>query len=104
MLPVTGNDAELAAAQRIVNGDQYNTISKPIKIVAEASADLAWKFAQGQIPAGKTTLFNTPSQLFVPTVVTIKNLRETLVTSGIMKASDICTVDYQVACTKNGIS
>ena len=31
--PVTGNDAELAAIQRIVNGDQYNTINKPIKIV-----------------------------------------------------------------------
>jgi D-xylose transport system substrate-binding protein len=29
--PVSGNDAELAAAQRIVKGDQYNTISKPIR-------------------------------------------------------------------------
>src|SRR5690625_6157854 len=30
--PVTGNDAETAAIQRIINGDQHNTISKPIKI------------------------------------------------------------------------
>src|SRR3954470_17310630 len=35
--PVTGNDAELAAIQRIVNGDQYNTINKPIKIVASGA-------------------------------------------------------------------
>ena len=102
--PVTGNDAELAAAQRIVSGDQYNTISKPIKIVAEASAEIAWQFAQGQTPAGKTTLFGAPSQLFIPTVVTIDNLKETLVTSGIMKASEICTPDYQAACTKAGIN
>lgn len=102
--PVTGNDAELAAAQRIINGDQYNTISKPIKIVAEASAEIAYQFAQGKKPAGKTTLFNTPSQLFVPTVVTTENLKETLVTSGILKASDICTAAYQAGCTKLGIS
>ncbi len=101
--PVTGNDAELAAAQRIVNGDQYNTISKPIKIVAEASADIAYQFVQGKTPAAKTTLFNTPSELFVPTVVTIKNLKEALITSGQLKAADICTADYAPACAKAGI-
>ncbi|MFC7714338.1 substrate-binding domain-containing protein [Nonomuraea recticatena] len=57
--PVSGNDAELAAVQRIINGDQYNTISKPIKIVAEAAAVVANEFAQGKKPAGKTTLFDT---------------------------------------------
>ncbi|MDQ6898525.1 MAG: substrate-binding domain-containing protein [Candidatus Dormibacteraeota bacterium] len=101
--PVTGNDAELAAAQRIVKGDQYNTISKPIKIVAEASAVIAYQFVQGKTPGAKTTLFNTPSELFVPTVVTTKNLKEALVTSGQLKASDICTPDYSAACAKAGI-
>jgi simple sugar transport system substrate-binding protein/D-xylose transport system substrate-binding protein len=102
--PVTGNDAELAALQRIVNGDQYNTISKPIKIVAEASADVAWQFAQGKTPESKATLFDTPSQLFTPTVVTIDNLKETVVTTGIVKASDVCTAEYQAACAKHGIN
>jgi D-xylose transport system substrate-binding protein len=101
--PVTGNDAELAAAQRIVNGDQYNTISKPIKIVAEAAADIAYKFAQGQKPAGKVTLFDTPSELFTPTVVTIDNLKESLVTNGPFKAAQICTSAYAAACAKAGI-
>lgn len=101
--PVTGNDAELAAAQRIIAGDQYNTISKPIKTVAEAAAQIAYSFAKGEKPAGKTTLFNTPSELFVPTVVTAKNLKETLVDTGIMKASELCTPTYAAACTKAGI-
>jgi D-xylose transport system substrate-binding protein len=101
--PVTGNDAEVAAAQRIINGDQYNTISKPIKIVAEASADVAYQFMQGKKPEGKTTLYNTPSQLFVPTVVTKENIKEVLFDSGIMKASDACAGDYAKGCAELGI-
>jgi len=103
--PVSGNDAELAAAQRIVAGDQYNTISKPIKTVAEAAAEIAYQFAQGQKPAGETTLFNTPSKLFTPQVVTKDNLKQVLVApAGPLKASDICTVEYASACKALGIS
>lgn len=101
--PVTGNDAEVAAAQRIINGDQYNTISKPIKIVAEASANVAWDFMQGKKPAGKATLYNTPSELFVPTVVTKENIKEVLFDSGIMKAADVCTGEYAKGCADLGI-
>ncbi|MFB4277155.1 MULTISPECIES: ABC transporter substrate-binding protein [unclassified Nonomuraea] len=101
--PVTGNDAEIAAAQRIVSGDQYNTISKPIKIVAEASANVAWEFMQGKKPAGKATLYNTPSELFVPTVVTKENIKEVLFDSGIMKAADVCTGEYAKGCEELGI-
>jgi len=101
--PITGNDAELAAAQRIVNGDQYNTISKPIKTVAEAAAEVAYAFATGKPPAAKTTLFNTPSELFTPTVVTKKNLEEVLVKNGPLKAADICTKTYAAACAAAGV-
>ena len=102
--PVTGNDSELAAAQRIVNGDQYNTISKPIKIVAEAAATVAYGFVSGQKPEAKTTLFNTPTELFTPTVVTAENLKQALIDSGELKASDICTAEYAAACTKAGLA
>ncbi|WP_433433535.1 ABC transporter substrate-binding protein [Nonomuraea sp. CA-141351] len=101
--PITGNDAEIAAAQRIIKGDQYNTISKPIKIVAEAAANTAWEFMQGKKPAGKTTLYNTPSELFVPTVVTKENVKEVLFDSGIMKAADVCTGEYAKGCEELGI-
>ena len=102
--PVSGNDAELAAAQRIVNGDQYNTISKPIKIVAGAAADVAYAFVQGKPPEGKTTLFDTPSQLFVPVVVTKANLKEELIDSGELDASKVCTKEYAKGCAALGIS
>jgi D-xylose transport system substrate-binding protein len=102
--PITGNDAELAAIQRIIAGDQYNTISKPINIVAEAAAEIAYKFAKGEKPAGDTTLFDTPSQLFVPTVVTKENVKKEMFDSGLMKASDVCTSAYKAQCDKLGIS
>ncbi|GAA4636827.1 sugar ABC transporter substrate-binding protein [Actinoallomurus vinaceus] len=102
--PVTGNDAELAAAQRIIAGDQYNTISKPIKIVAEAAANVANQFLQGKPPAGQATLFNTPSQLFTPTVVTQQNIGQVLLgPGGALKVSDVCTPTYAAACAKLGI-
>jgi D-xylose transport system substrate-binding protein len=101
--PVSGNDAELAAAQRIISGDQYNTISKPIKIVAGASAEVAYAFVQGKPPEGKTTLFDTPSQLFVPTVVTKENLKEELIDSGELDASEVCSKEYAADCAKLGI-
>ena len=102
--PITGNDAELAAIQRIIAGDQYNTISKPIKIVAEAAADIAWKFVQGTAPQAKTTLFDTPSELFTPTVVTQKNVAEVMFgADGGLKAADVCTAPYKAGCDKLGI-
>jgi simple sugar transport system substrate-binding protein/D-xylose transport system substrate-binding protein len=102
--PVTGNDAELAAIQRIVSGDQYNTISKPISIVAEAAAEVAYAFAQGETPEGGTTLFDTPTQLFEPTVVTRENLREVIVDGGIYTAEQICTPEYAAGCAELGIA
>lgn len=102
--PVTGNDAEIAAIQRIVAGDQYNTISKPIKTVAEATAVVAVEFLKGENPKGKTTLFDTPSQLFTPEVVTLDNLKKVIIDGGIYKATEICTGKYKDACEKAGIN
>jgi len=102
--PVTGNDAELAALQRIVNGDQYNTINKPIKIVASAAAEAANAYLQGKEPKKTSTVFGTPAQLFVPSVVTQKNIKEQMIDSGLTKASDLCTKAYAAGCKKLGIS
>ncbi|MBB2988062.1 ABC transporter substrate-binding protein [Terracoccus luteus] len=101
--PVTGNDAELAAAQRIISGDQFNTISKPIKIVAEAAAESAYSMLQGKAPESKATVFDTPAELFVPEVVTKENIKKVLFDSGIMKASQACTGAYAAGCTELGI-
>lgn len=101
--PVTGNDAELAAIQRIVADDQYNTISKPISIVAEAAAEVACAFAQGETVEGETTLFDTPSQLFEPTVVTKDNLQDVIIDGDIYNREEICTQEYAPACDKLGL-
>lgn len=103
--PVTGNDAELAAIQRIVAGDQYNTISKPISIVAAAAAEVAYQLMTGEEPEVGATLFDTPSQLFAPTVVTQENLAEVIFgPEGVLKPEDVCTTEYADACTALGIA
>ena len=73
--PITGNDATIAGLQYIVAGLQYNTILKPSEIVAGAAADVAVALLKGQKPKADKTLFNTPSKLFVPTLITAENLK-----------------------------
>jgi D-xylose transport system substrate-binding protein len=101
--PVTGNDATLQAAQSIVTGDQYMTISKPIKTVADAAAETAYAFVKGETPAPKTTLFDTPSELFTPTVVTKANVFDQIIKNGPLKAADVCKGEFARACAGAGI-
>ena len=101
--PVTGNDAELAAIQRIVNGDQYNTINKPIKIVASAAAEAAYSLLQGKQPKTTTTVFGSPAALYTPFVVTKDNVKKQMIDSGLIKASDLCTKAYAKGCAALGI-
>ena len=49
-IPTTGQDAELAAIQRILAGEQYMTVYKAIKAEAEAAAELAAALAKGETP------------------------------------------------------
>jgi D-xylose transport system substrate-binding protein len=101
--PVTGNDATIAALQLIIAGDQYNTISKPSEIVAAAAANVAVQLLSGKAPEAKTTLYNTPSQLFVPAVITKDNIKAEIFDKKIASASDVCTGDYAAACKSMGI-
>ncbi len=101
--PVSGNDATIAALQLIIAGDQYNTISKPSEIVAAAAAKVAVGFLSGEKPKAETTLYNTPSQLFTPAVVTAKNLKAEVIDKGITPAKELCTGRYAEGCKKLGI-
>lgn len=101
--PVTGNDATIAALQLIVAGDQYNTISKPSEIVAKAAAEVAVTFLKGDMPEAKTSLYDTPSELFVPAVVTRENIKAEIFDSGIQTAAEVCTGEYAAACAELGI-
>lgn len=107
--PVTGNDATVAGLQLIISGDQYNTISKPSEIVAGAAAQVAVDLLQGKpvqaSGGGKlTTVFDAPTILFVPKVITKENLKSEIVDAKINTASQLCTGSYAAGCQKLGIS
>jgi D-xylose transport system substrate-binding protein len=101
--PVTGNDATIAALQLIIAGDQYNTISKPSEIVAAAAANVAVKLLAGETPKAEMTLYDTPSQLFIPAVVTAENLKAEIIDKKINTAAELCVDRYAEGCKKLGI-
>ena len=101
--PVTGNDATIAALQLIIAGDQYNTISKPSEIVAAAAANIAFQMLSGETPEAETTLYDTPSQLFVPAVITAENIKAEIFDAGITPVEEVCTAEYAEACAAMGI-
>jgi ABC-type xylose transport system substrate-binding protein len=71
--------------------------------VAEAAAEVAVQFLRGETPAGDVELFDTPSELFEPTVVTRENIKEVIFDGGIYTAAEICTGEYAAGCTELGI-
>jgi D-xylose transport system substrate-binding protein len=101
--PVTGNDATLAGLQLIVSGDQYNTISKPSEIVAAAAAEVALQLIAGETPDSDDTLFDAPSQLFTPVVITAENMQAEMVDTGLVDPAELCADEYAAACAELGI-
>lgn len=102
--PVTGQDAEIAALQRIITGDQALTIYKAIKPEAEDAAKAALALANGEAPESSTDKEGVPSTLLEPIVVTKDNLKDTIIADGFYTAADICTAEYADACADLGIS
>jgi len=90
---VTGQDADLAACQRIVAGTQYMTIYKPLARLAGRAAELAVKLAQRRPVVAAGALDNGKVQ--VPTVlldvvaVTRENIDATVIADGFRKREDV---------------
>ena len=90
---VTGQDADLAACQRIVGGTQSMTIYKPLKKLAEQAAEYALKLAQRR-PVVATGAYDN-GQVQVPTVqvdigaVMKENLKETVIADGFHSTADV---------------
>ncbi|WP_031158540.1 sugar ABC transporter substrate-binding protein [Streptosporangium roseum] len=105
--PITGQDAELAAVQRILTGEQYMTIYLDIRAEAEKAAELAVAVTGNDKPAAATTVNNgtadIPAFLLDPIAVTADKVKDTIVKDGFYKASDICTAEAKDACAKAGI-
>lgn len=101
--PVTGQDAELAAIQRIVTGDQRMTIYKAIKPEAEDAAKAAIALGNGDSPEAKDEKEGVPSTLLEPVVVTQDNIKDTIIKDEFYSVDDICTGSVAKACASAGI-
>ncbi|GHD47747.1 sugar ABC transporter substrate-binding protein [Streptomyces galbus] len=110
--PVTGQDAELEAVQRIISGEQYMSVYKPYPQEAEAAAEMAVAKVQGrdiQFDAltrdkvDSPTDKNIPAQLVTVVALTKSNIKDTVVADGIFKVSEICTGKYKAACQTIGL-
>lgn len=108
--PVTGQDAELAAIQRILIGEQYMTVYKAIKPEAEAAAEIAVALVRGEEPPAELVSEQVdngqeqvPSVLLEPVAVTVENIQDTVIADGFWKASEVCTRRYASACEEAGV-
>jgi D-xylose transport system substrate-binding protein len=71
--------------------------------VAAAAAEAAIDFRSGKTPKAETTLYDTPSKLFVPAVVTQENLKAEIIDKHIQTPEELCTGRYAEGCKKLGI-
>lgn len=90
---VTGQDADLAGCQRIVNGTQAMTVYKPVKHLASAAAEAAVKLATRRPLIAKSETDN--GKISVPSIfldiisVTKDNMRDTVVKDGFRAEADV---------------
>ncbi|MFI9353942.1 substrate-binding domain-containing protein [Streptomyces lydicus] len=109
--PVTGQDADLPAVQRIVAGEQYMTVLKPFKPEAGAAATMAVMLARGQKlgtlarhHVNSPTTHGIPAVLLTPLPVTAHHIKDTVVRVGMYTVHQICTPKYASACAKAGLT
>jgi D-xylose transport system substrate-binding protein len=93
-VPITGQDAELAAAQRIVKGTQGMTVFKDTRLLADAAVEAAKNMFAGTALANATQTVNNnkmdvPSILLVPIAVDKSNIDKELIDSGYLAKADV---------------
>jgi len=85
-IPVSGQDAELSATQRIIAGTQTSTVYKPIQLLAFKAAEMAVDMANGQMPSVGNTIDNgkslVPAYYLTPILVNKNNMMDTVIKDG----------------------
>ena len=83
---VTGQDGELAACQRIVEGDQVMTVWKPDNEMSRILIESCIKLLNGETPDTNGTINNgfkdVPAVLVEPVVVDKNNMMDTIIAAG----------------------
>src|SRR5215831_12344178 len=90
---VSGQDADLAACQRIVAGTQSMTVYKPIAPLARRAAEIAVALAKHTPVDSNSKVANgskdVPSFLLDPVAVDKSNIADTVVKDGFLRAEDV---------------
>ncbi|MEV5353774.1 substrate-binding domain-containing protein [Streptomyces sp. NPDC052693] len=109
--PVTGQDADLDAVRRVVEGEQYMTVYKPFRLETDAAAALAVALARGDdVDALVTTTVDSPTTrdvpavLLAPAAVTRDSIGRTLVRDGVYTVDQICPPKLRRACDRIGLT
>lgn len=92
-VPISGQDADLAAVKRVAEGTQTVTVYKPIPRLAKEAAALSIKMLKNEDLGITTTVNNgykdVPSVLLEPIAVTKNNIEETIIKDGFHSKEDI---------------
>ncbi len=93
-IKLVGQDADLEACQRIVQGTQVMTVFKPVEKLARGAAEYAVRLAQGE-PLGEITdrtddgQYEVPTVLLEPVAVYKDNMDETVIDGGYHLKEDV---------------
>ncbi|MER6540196.1 sugar ABC transporter substrate-binding protein [Streptomyces sp. 900105755] len=111
--PVTGQDANLDAVQRVVSGEQYMTVYKSFLDEATDAAQMAVYKVQGrdiqydalaQDKVDSPTDRDIPAALVPVVALTKDNVKDTVIADGVYTAAQICTPKYRSACAAIGLT
>ena len=90
---ISGQDADLAAVQRIAEGLQTMTVYKPIHLIANRSAEIAVQLGEGKEVEGDSTINNglvdVPFIMLNPVMVDKDNILDTVIADGFHSFDDV---------------
>ncbi|PHV69408.1 LacI family transcriptional regulator [Sporanaerobium hydrogeniformans] len=90
---VVGQDADVEACQRIVEGTQSMTVYKQVDELAKRAAEYAVKFAKGENVEILDTIFDgsfvVPYEKLEPIAVTKENMQEVIIDGGFHSQEDV---------------
>lgn len=89
---LVGQDADLAACQRIVEGTQAMTVYKPVEKLAKIAAQYTIRLTQGEdldLDTQDNGKLLVPTQLIEPVKVTAENMKEVIIDGGFHLESEV---------------
>jgi D-xylose transport system substrate-binding protein len=109
--PVTGQDSTVAGLQRILTGEQFMTIFKPIEPEAQTAAEMAISLGEtGEVKTKQETQLvdngktEVPSVLFTSTPVLKNNIKSTVIAENFVTPAELCEGAFATPCKEVGIS